>query len=135
MSINTYPANPFPPSTDQMDADTLEAEVSQLRSGLTNVYNNAFMYIAANPNSDGRTYYIDLSGYTFRNMRTGVLVMKGSQSIGLTIVKGTYYANTFAFESGSGVTYDSNSNRIVIDEGESAWYLPYLIIPSMIIST
>lgn len=37
MSLNTYPANPFPPSTDQMDADALEAEVSQLKSGLTNV--------------------------------------------------------------------------------------------------
>lgn len=43
MSLNTYPCNPFPPSTDQMDADTLEANVSkletdvdQLKSGLTN---------------------------------------------------------------------------------------------------
>lgn len=42
--LNTYPCNPFPPSTDQMDADTLEANVSkletdvdQLKSGLTNV--------------------------------------------------------------------------------------------------
>ena len=36
MGLNTYPSNPFPPSTDRMDADALEAEVSQLKSGLTN---------------------------------------------------------------------------------------------------
>lgn len=50
MGLNTYPANPFPPSTDQMDADTLEAEVSklnsdvsELKSGLTN-YENVIGY-------------------------------------------------------------------------------------------
>ena len=44
MGLNTYPSNPFPPSTDRMDADALETEVSKLnndvsslRSGLTNV--------------------------------------------------------------------------------------------------
>ena len=44
MGLNTYPSNPFPPSTDRMDADVLEAEVSklnndvsELKSGLTNV--------------------------------------------------------------------------------------------------
>lgn len=39
MSLNTYPANPFPPSTNQMDADALETEVSQIKSGLTNYEN------------------------------------------------------------------------------------------------
>lgn len=46
MNLNTYPCNPFPPSTDQMDADTLEANVSkletdvdQLKSGLTDLNN------------------------------------------------------------------------------------------------
>lgn len=37
MGLNTYPSNPFPPSTDRMDADALEAEVNQLKSGLTNL--------------------------------------------------------------------------------------------------
>lgn len=43
MGLNTYPSNPFPPSTDRMDADALETEVSklnndvsELKSGLTN---------------------------------------------------------------------------------------------------
>lgn len=40
MGLNTYPSNPFPPSTDRMDADTLEAEVNELKSGLTNVHDN-----------------------------------------------------------------------------------------------
>lgn len=46
MGLNTYPSNPFPPSTDRMDADVLEAEVNklgsdvdQLKSGLTNYEN------------------------------------------------------------------------------------------------
>lgn len=36
MGFNTYPSNPFPPSTDRMDADALETEVSELKKGLTN---------------------------------------------------------------------------------------------------
>lgn len=46
MGLNTYPSNPFPPSTDRMDVDALETEVSklnndvsELKSGLTNLDN------------------------------------------------------------------------------------------------
>lgn len=41
MGLNTYPSNPFPPSTDRMDAletevSKLNNDVSELKSGLTN---------------------------------------------------------------------------------------------------
>ena len=35
MGLNTYPSNPFPPSTDRMDADALETEVSKLNTDVS----------------------------------------------------------------------------------------------------
>lgn len=111
-----------------------EGDIGSLMSGLNNVYNNAFMYISADPVSDGQTYYIDISDYTFRNTRTGIFVIIGNLTTGTTIVNGIWDANTFIFKNGSGVTYDATNQKIVVDEGANAWFIPYLVLPSFVIS-
>lgn len=91
MGLNTYPCNPFPPSTDQMDADTLEANVSklesdvdQLKSGLTNVeaaINGDVIMRMMQHVSGGSTYAIDLyHACNINYNRWGFMILKCSQS-------------------------------------------------------
>lgn len=99
MGLNTYPSNPFPPSTDRMDADALEAEVSQLKSGLTN-------YESQND--------LNLEVPNRKNLLTYPYIGKSSTSFGVTFV-----------QSAESITLDGTAtqgfNKVLIGKSASTW--------------
>ena len=85
MGLNTYPSNPFPPSTDRMDAGTLESEVSklnndvsELKSGLTNyeLQNNINLEVPNRKNLAGNPYGVMLNSssvFVSANVRSYII--------------------------------------------------------------
>lgn len=138
MSLNTYPANPFPPSTDQMDADTLEAEVNQLKSGLINLDGlvnckiGVFGTFKSASSSDNVQYvkftvpsnnYMTLNGFLFSRYGVyGVMVRTGASG---TVFETTITPIIEATGNTASISYTDND--VTIDLGQT-WATATLIL-------
>lgn len=128
MGLNTYPSNPFPPSTDRMDADALETEVIELKSevaGLTTEISKELIKSADNRAWSGTSLVfsgisaVNTTVWYFCAMTTtdadttvqsGYIIVQNANSVKVCGKTGTFT-----------VAYDNSNNKLTITLPSGYW--------------